>query len=150
MEISLVPSIPASLRVIPSKYNIIIRLWTHAFHKLLEALRRALFSSPLALEHLQDFIYYDYPSHILYLSSPFFPCGHQLRKRGGCNLTLVHQNHLHGMLFTNIQFDDFSLTLARFLECIEIEGAEEHEWIMMAVMIHQPIDSYLTTVKMIQ
>ena len=60
MEISLAPSVPASLRVIPTKYNIIIRLWTHAFHKLLEALRRASFASPLALEHLQDFIYFAY------------------------------------------------------------------------------------------
>ncbi|KAG2028409.1 hypothetical protein BDR03DRAFT_1019849, partial [Suillus americanus] len=41
---------------------------------------------------------------------------------------------LHGMLFTNIQLDDFTPTLARFLERIEIEGAEEREWIMMAVV----------------
>jgi protein SMG6 len=41
---------------------------------------------------------------------------------------------LHGMLFTNIQLDDFLPTLARFLERIEIEGAEEREWIMMAVV----------------
>ncbi|KII88741.1 hypothetical protein PLICRDRAFT_176290 [Plicaturopsis crispa FD-325 SS-3] len=60
LELSLAPSVPASLRNIPTKYNIIIRLWTHAFHKLLEALRRASFNSPLALEHLQDFIYYAY------------------------------------------------------------------------------------------
>src|SRR5882762_3707621 len=60
LEISLAPSVPASLRNIPTKYNIIIRLWTHAFHKLLESLRRASFSSFLALEHLQDFIYYAY------------------------------------------------------------------------------------------
>ena len=59
-EISLAPSVPASLRNIPTKYNIIIRLWTHAFHKLLESLRRASFTSVLALEHLQDFIYYAY------------------------------------------------------------------------------------------
>ena len=60
LEISLAPSVPASLRNIPTKYNIIIRLWTHGFHKLLESLRRASFASPLALEHLQDFIYYAY------------------------------------------------------------------------------------------
>ncbi|KAF7981504.1 hypothetical protein HWV62_33059 [Athelia sp. TMB] len=60
LEISLAPSVPASLRNIPTKYNIIIRLWTHAFHRLLESLRRASFTSPLALEHLQDFIYYAY------------------------------------------------------------------------------------------
>jgi protein SMG6 len=41
---------------------------------------------------------------------------------------------LHGMLFTNIQLDDFLPTLAHFLEHIEIEGAKEREWIMMAVM----------------
>ncbi|KAF8162971.1 hypothetical protein B0H34DRAFT_744517 [Crassisporium funariophilum] len=60
LEISLAPSVPASLRNIPTKYNIIVRLWTYAFHKLLESLRRASFTSPLALEHLQDFIYYSY------------------------------------------------------------------------------------------
>ncbi|KIK36462.1 hypothetical protein CY34DRAFT_16369 [Suillus luteus UH-Slu-Lm8-n1] len=74
MEISPALSIPASLQVIPTKYNIIIRLWTYAFRKLLN-----LF-----------------------------------------------------MLFTNIQLDNFSPTLARFIKRIEIEGAEEHEWIMMA------------------
>jgi hypothetical protein len=54
LEISLSPSVPPSLRIIPTKYNIIVRLWTYAFHKLLESLRRAAFASPLALEHLQD------------------------------------------------------------------------------------------------
>ncbi|KAG2740713.1 hypothetical protein P692DRAFT_20881155 [Suillus brevipes Sb2] len=38
------------------------------------------------------------------------------------------------MLFTNIQLNDFLLTLARSLELIEIEGAKECEWIMMAVV----------------
>ncbi|TFK26448.1 hypothetical protein FA15DRAFT_667539 [Coprinopsis marcescibilis] len=60
LEISLSPSVPASLRTIPTKYNIIVRLWTYAFHKLLESLRRASFQSLIALEHLQDFIYYAY------------------------------------------------------------------------------------------
>ena len=41
---------------------------------------------------------------------------------------------LHGMLFTNIQLDDFQPTLARFVERLEIEGVEEREWIMMAVI----------------
>jgi hypothetical protein len=41
---------------------------------------------------------------------------------------------LHGMLFTNIQLDDFSMSLARFIERLEIEGAEEREWVMMAVI----------------
>ncbi|KAK2460537.1 hypothetical protein APHAL10511_007007 [Amanita phalloides] len=60
LTISLAPSVPASLRQIPTKYNMIVRLWTYAFHRLLESLRRASFSSYLALEHLQDFIYYAY------------------------------------------------------------------------------------------
>ena len=41
---------------------------------------------------------------------------------------------LHGMLFTNIQLDDFQPTLARFIERLEIEGAEEREWIMMGII----------------
>lgn len=41
---------------------------------------------------------------------------------------------VHGMLFTNIQLDDFQPTLARFLERLAIEGAEEREWIMMATV----------------
>jgi hypothetical protein len=40
---------------------------------------------------------------------------------------------LHVMLFTNIQFDDFSPTLAHFLERTKVEGAEECEWIVVAV-----------------
>ncbi|KAF5330656.1 hypothetical protein D9619_005946 [Psilocybe cf. subviscida] len=60
LRLSLAPAAPTSLSNIPTKYNIIVRLWTFAFHKLLESLRRASFSSPLALEHLQDFIYYAY------------------------------------------------------------------------------------------
>ncbi|KAF8445063.1 hypothetical protein L210DRAFT_3733196 [Boletus edulis BED1] len=40
---------------------------------------------------------------------------------------------LHGMLLTNIDLDDFAPTLSRFLERLEIEGAEERQWIMMAV-----------------
>ncbi|KAK7023722.1 PINc domain-containing protein [Favolaschia claudopus] len=70
LEISLAPSVPASLRNIPTKYNIITRLWTFAFHKLLESLRRASFTSPLALEHLQDFIYYAYTFYTGLLEEP--------------------------------------------------------------------------------
>ncbi|KAJ7489926.1 hypothetical protein B0H11DRAFT_1046908 [Mycena galericulata] len=70
LEISLAPSVPASLRNIPTKYNIIIRLWSFAFHKLLESLRRASFTSPLALEHLQDFIYYAYTFYTGLLEEP--------------------------------------------------------------------------------
>jgi protein SMG6 len=70
MEISLAPSIPTSLRVIPTKHNIIIRLWTHTVHKLLEALYCASFASPLALEHLQDFIYFAYTFYTGLLKEP--------------------------------------------------------------------------------
>lgn len=41
---------------------------------------------------------------------------------------------MHSMLFTNIQLDDFALTLARFMERLQLEDAEEHDWIMMAVV----------------
>jgi protein SMG6 len=70
LEISLSPSVPPSLRIIPTKYNIIVRLWTYTFHKLLESLRRAAFASPLALEHLQDFIYYAYIFYTGLLEDP--------------------------------------------------------------------------------
>ncbi|KIY51103.1 hypothetical protein FISHEDRAFT_57210 [Fistulina hepatica ATCC 64428] len=60
LEISLAPSVPVSLRNIPKKYNIIARLWTNGFHKILESLRRASLASPVAMEYLQDFIYYSY------------------------------------------------------------------------------------------
>ncbi|KAK7016896.1 hypothetical protein R3P38DRAFT_1330759 [Favolaschia claudopus] len=63
LEISLAPCVPASLRNIPTKYIIITRLWTFAFHKVLESLRRASFASPFALEHLQNFIYHAYTSY---------------------------------------------------------------------------------------
>ncbi|KAG6909451.1 hypothetical protein DXG01_000436 [Tephrocybe rancida] len=70
LEISLAPSVPASLRNIPTKYNIIVRLWTYAFYKLLESLRRASFASALALEHLQDFLYYAYTFYTGLLEEP--------------------------------------------------------------------------------
>jgi len=41
---------------------------------------------------------------------------------------------LHGMIFTNIQLDDFQPSLARLIERLEIEGAEERDWIMMAII----------------
>ena len=43
---------------------------------------------------------------------------------------------LHGMLFTNIQLDNFAGMLAHFLERLEMEGdnIKEHEWIMMGIM----------------
>jgi protein SMG6 len=70
LRTSLAPTIPASLRNIPLKYNIIIRLWTYAFHKILESLRRASFTSPVALEHLQDFIYFAYSFYTGLLEEP--------------------------------------------------------------------------------
>ena len=53
-------SILASIHNISTKYNIIIRLWTHGFHKLVESLQHASFMSLLSFKHLQDFIYYAY------------------------------------------------------------------------------------------
>ena len=53
---TLAPTVPASLKNIPQKYNLIIRLWSHAFYHLLESLRHAArppTSSPVALEYLQ-------------------------------------------------------------------------------------------------
>ena len=67
MELTLAPHVPASLRNIPTKYNIIIRLWTHAFNKPLETLRRASFQSPIALEHLLEFINYAYSFYTVLL-----------------------------------------------------------------------------------
>lgn len=60
LEISLASGVPASLRNIPDKYNIIIRLWTNCFYRLLENLRRSALNSKIALEYLQEFIYYAY------------------------------------------------------------------------------------------
>ncbi|KAL4251674.1 hypothetical protein ABKN59_003762 [Abortiporus biennis] len=70
LKITLAPTVPASLRNIPIKYNIIIRLWTYGFHQLLESLRQAAMpptSSVVALEHLQDFIYHAYTFYTLLL-----------------------------------------------------------------------------------
>ncbi|KAH6901413.1 hypothetical protein BKA70DRAFT_1436095 [Coprinopsis sp. MPI-PUGE-AT-0042] len=58
LEISLSASAPDPLQTTPVGYNITMRLWTNAFHKVLESLRRVSFQSPIAFEHLQDFIYY--------------------------------------------------------------------------------------------
>lgn len=41
---------------------------------------------------------------------------------------------LHGMLFTNIQLDDFQPTLSRYLERLQLDGAHEREWVMMAIV----------------
>ncbi|KAJ3496287.1 hypothetical protein NLJ89_g10508 [Agrocybe chaxingu] len=70
LEISLAPSEPASLRNIPTKYSITVRLRTYTFHKLLESLLCASSVSPLALGHLQDFIYYAYTFYTGLLEEP--------------------------------------------------------------------------------
>ena len=41
---------------------------------------------------------------------------------------------LHGMIFTNIQLDDFLPMLARFMERLRLEEPEERDWIMMAIV----------------
>lgn len=60
LQMTLSPSVPASLRNIPKKYNLITRLWMFGFHRLLENLRAASLRSPVAMEHLQDFILFAY------------------------------------------------------------------------------------------
>ncbi|KAK7693204.1 hypothetical protein QCA50_002770 [Cerrena zonata] len=63
LSLTSAPTLPSGLRNVPIKYNLIIRLWTHAFHKPLESLRKAAIapsSSRVALEILQEFIYYAY------------------------------------------------------------------------------------------
>ena len=55
LEISLESAVPASLRNIPDKYNIIICFWTNCFYRLLENLRRSSLASKIALEYLQEF-----------------------------------------------------------------------------------------------
>ncbi|KAI0258142.1 hypothetical protein BC834DRAFT_975458 [Gloeopeniophorella convolvens] len=60
LEISQAPGVPVSLCNIPEKYNIITRLWTNGFHRLLENLHRSSLGSKIAMEHLQEFIYYAY------------------------------------------------------------------------------------------
>ncbi|KAH9028113.1 hypothetical protein EDB85DRAFT_2074672 [Lactarius pseudohatsudake] len=72
LEISLAPGVPASLRNIPEKYNIIIRLWTNCFYRLLENLRRYSLNSKIALEYLQEFIYYAYTFYTALLERETF------------------------------------------------------------------------------
>ncbi|KAJ3531272.1 hypothetical protein NMY22_g8228 [Coprinellus aureogranulatus] len=68
------PKVPVSIRSIPHKYNIVGRLWTFAFHNILEALRRASFISRVALYLLQDYIYYAYVFYIEFLEDGIFSC----------------------------------------------------------------------------
>ena len=62
----------------------------------------------------------------------YHPLASPLIEGCGCHIITHLLIFLHSMLFTNIQLDDFQPTLAQFIEHLEIEGAEEHEWIMMA------------------
>jgi len=59
---------------------------------------------------------------------------------------------LHGMLFTNIQLDDFISTLAHFSERLEMEGEgiEEHEWVMMGVINLSTVLEYGRTLSIIR
>lgn len=41
---------------------------------------------------------------------------------------------MQGMIFTNIQLDDFQPTLSRFIERLQLELPSEKEWIMMATV----------------
>ena len=61
LRLTLAHNVPVSLRAVPEKYNLIMRLWLHGFHRPLENLRRCAFNNSIvALENLQDFIYYAY------------------------------------------------------------------------------------------
>jgi protein SMG6 len=61
LRLTLAHNVPVSLRAVPEKYNLIMRLWLNGFHRPLENLRRCAFNNSIvALEHLQDFIYYAY------------------------------------------------------------------------------------------
>ena len=62
LRLTLAHNAPLSLRAVPEKYNLIMRLWLNGFHRPLENLRRCATSnnSIVALEHLQDFIHYAY------------------------------------------------------------------------------------------
>ena len=56
LSLTSAPTLPSSLRNVPIKYNLIIRLWAIAFHRPLEALRKAAVASTpsrVALELLQ-------------------------------------------------------------------------------------------------
>ena len=72
LEISLASAVPASLRNIPDKYNIITRLRTNCFYCLFDNLRCSSLTSKIELEYLQEFIYYAYT---------FYTAGTALLKR---------------------------------------------------------------------
>ncbi|KAI0693720.1 hypothetical protein BC835DRAFT_1406670 [Cytidiella melzeri] len=76
LTLTMAPSVPASLRHIPTKYGLVGRMWKTAFYHLLETLRRAASSCPpeaeenVALEHLVSFIYYAYTVYSGLLDEP--------------------------------------------------------------------------------
>ncbi|KAF4578661.1 hypothetical protein EYR40_001189 [Pleurotus pulmonarius] len=108
LEMTLAPAVPDSLRSIPTKYNLISCLWNTGFHHLLESLRRASFTSPLALEHLQDFIYYAYTFYTgLYeertlggFKSDWIEALGDLARYRTIVATMVQSNFGHGVLLT--------------------------------------------------
>jgi protein SMG6 len=70
LTLTLSPQVPVSFHGYPSSYNIPSRLWTNAFHRILEHLRRVSLTSSLALEHLSDLIYYAYNFYAGLLENP--------------------------------------------------------------------------------
>jgi protein SMG6 len=72
LEISLAPGGSASLRNIPKNYNIIIRLWTNCFYRLLDNLRQCSINSRIASEYLQEFTYYAYTFYTALLERETF------------------------------------------------------------------------------
>ena len=61
LRLTLAHNVPVALKAVPEKYNLIMRLWLHSFHRPLENLRRCAFNNSIvALENLQDFLYYAY------------------------------------------------------------------------------------------
>ncbi|KAF8504047.1 hypothetical protein BU17DRAFT_101528 [Hysterangium stoloniferum] len=283
LTLCLSPQVPVSFHQYPTNYNIPSRQWTNAFHRLLETLRRASATSPVALEHLSDFIYYAYNFYAGLLENPLLshyrqgwlealgdlaryrmavsahiasaPFGERIHDRPSSVFTAVKEpetriddssspsvgpgaavaldveperetwrktakgwyaealketplvgrlhHHLgnvsrevdgeemravyhfvksmvstnpfataresiltifsptaqarrmqpdartselfillHGMIFTHISLDDFAATHARFMERLTLEGAEEREWIMMALINLSAIFEY--------
>lgn len=70
LTLTLSPQVPVSFHGYPTSYNIPSRLWTNGFHRILEHLRRVSLTSPLALEHLSDLIYYAYNFYAGLLENP--------------------------------------------------------------------------------
>jgi protein SMG6 len=70
MSLTLSPQVPNSVHSISTKYNIPTRLWGNAFHRVLEYLRRQSLTSPIALEHLTDMIYWAYSFYTALVEDP--------------------------------------------------------------------------------